>query len=1015
MDLQGPVFTELSNVRQVGLALLDSPKHVDLGTRLLEEAAKTLTGYTPTLTKGAAITLLLETEIPKVKTPGNSNLLAILFGLPENLTGLHPRELRTKAAKAAGETRENFARTGRKEDQTLQSLAAQIVADCLNSGIAGSRSRPGAANGAASAKPRYSNPLYIHRPQLHEAYSDLAHSDAKVIVLYGFPGMGKTWLVRSIVKLADGSAAPVIRVHEGRPYLPDVQQAIAAYPIDTSRLIAAEPEAYLTLLLSDESGPDRVVLDGLETADELTDFLPASPTSSVVVATCRAKGNFPPDDCQFIRVDKMSSDESIEMVRRFLPQLSGEDAAYLAKTVNGYPIVLRYACALLANSSSIVRDFCQELLTDAQSIAGRTPTPGNDTLLIVLIRLTEAIKKRNSDAYDLLIVTCFVGDILQEGAYRPVLEKYLAIIRDLTSASVRCADAIQVLIDMAIIDTRPDDYIVLHSLTRRTLRAYFRDRIRDVGEATAVLDAQYGENSQKWSKDDYFVLHKEETYAAWHCMEIYCAWLIEMNNSPEAIPHPRLQAYVADRLAVIVLSTNEIILKKFGVKLPEMWIDFARRTRPDVYFLLTQMQVSEQEDEGNDEVADDSHADDSHLQGNSETASQDHYLLYREVGSRLHSMLTSWGDPQRRAAGQADARAHFGDLYKALTHALETGQSINGIVDALDEYLDQIQQHKMRSVLLETAIACLPTPSSREQQEELAKLHDCAGGAAIQQHHFDDARRHYETELQLDQAMDDRRAQGVDYHQLGMVAEEQRNFDEAKINYRKALEIRKEFDDQHGIASTYEGIGRLADKKHELTEAESNFRKALGLFVELGDKRRVAGVYHGLGQVATRDQRFAEAEENYRKALSVFQEIGDRHHAATCYHSLGVVAEEQQNFPEAKANYQKSLDIKLELDDRLGAAATYNQLGMIARAERRYAEAKANYRNALEIFWSADDEYSAGLVHHNLGDLALDDGQPKEALASYGEALRIFEKFGDEEKTADTYETIIKMRQGDNE
>ena len=239
MEAQEPVFTQLSRVRQVGLALLDNPRHVDLETQLLEEAAKTSPGYGPSLTRGAAIALL-ETEIPKVKTPGHSDLLAILFGLSKNLAGLHPTELRTKAANAAGDTRANFARTGRKEDQILQSLAAQIVADCLNSDVTGSRSRVEAANSAT-------NPLYVHRPQLHEAYSRLVHSDVRLIVLYGLPGMGKTWLARAIVKLINGSPAPVIRVHKGRLYLPDVQQAIAAYPIDTMRVVAAEPEAYLTL------------------------------------------------------------------------------------------------------------------------------------------------------------------------------------------------------------------------------------------------------------------------------------------------------------------------------------------------------------------------------------------------------------------------------------------------------------------------------------------------------------------------------------------------------------------------------------------------------------------------------------------------------------------------------------------------------------------------------------------------------------------------------------------------
>jgi|GEM_PF-6561228 len=133
---QEAVFEQLRNVRRVGLALLDNPKHLNLPTDLLETAAKSVPGYNPGLTRTAAITLLLKYEISQVTDAAHSDWLIIIFGLAPEYKGKSPSELRIKAKTAADVTIGTWKRPKGREEQVLHSLAAQIIADCFHTDAA---------------------------------------------------------------------------------------------------------------------------------------------------------------------------------------------------------------------------------------------------------------------------------------------------------------------------------------------------------------------------------------------------------------------------------------------------------------------------------------------------------------------------------------------------------------------------------------------------------------------------------------------------------------------------------------------------------------------------------------------------------------------------------------------------------------------------------------------------------------------------------------------------------------
>jgi tetratricopeptide (TPR) repeat protein len=365
-----------------------------------------------------------------------------------------------------------------------------------------------------------------------------------------------------------------------------------------------------------------------------------------------------------------------------------------------------------------------------------------------------------------------------------------------------------------------------------------------------------------------------------------------------------------------------------------------------------------------------------------------HYQLYYELAMELYRMLLSRDSPEKRKAGQVIIQAEYPNLAAALAYALGTSQPISVLIGALDEYLDQAKQHGARRELLESAISIYPNPANEVQQRELCQLYDLAGSTALAQRRLDDARSHYETELQLIPT-DSHKQLGITYHQLGIIAELQRRFADAETNYHKALDAFTEIDDRYETAGVYGQLGALAAAQRQYADAEANYRIALDIKLEFDDRSSAAITHNNLAMVLRHQKKYSEAESNYRKALDIYLEFGDRGGAGAVYYNLGVLALEQRQAAKAEVMVRHALNIYLEIDDRYETAGVYALLASIAIDQRRYAGAESNYGRALDIYLEFDDQYHASVIYHNLGVLAARQQNYAEAAANYRKALDI--------------------------
>lgn len=250
------------------------------------------------------------------------------------------------------------------------------------------------------------NHLYVPRDKVHTEFDRIRADAARLIVLHGQAGMGKTWLARELARRAYPDVqVPLIEVQGGQPDVTGIRAALRQFNIEVSDSIAGDPKLCLAVLLTDEHGPTVTILDGLESADDLRDLIPNA--KGLVIATCRDTGGSPPGQACFIPVGQMETPEAVALVQKRLPSLADAEAELLATSLERYPLIMRYACALIAQQRIPVGQFCESLSSDIGRFAGVTRTENRQALSLVLQQTLEAIDRADPAAFELAFLVAY--------------------------------------------------------------------------------------------------------------------------------------------------------------------------------------------------------------------------------------------------------------------------------------------------------------------------------------------------------------------------------------------------------------------------------------------------------------------------------------------------------------------------------------------------------------------------------------------------------------------------------
>lgn len=304
-------------------------------------------------------------------------------------------------------------------------------------------------------------PSYVHRKREEMEFHRLVAEGAKLIVFVGQAGMGKT----SLAKVLAGDTH-FVRVLGGEVHRGDLAAAFAA----TTTGFKSSPEDLIERLATLACGPGApkfIVLDNLESADELQSLLPHR-TDSTVVATCRRRGDSPPTHCQYINVGEMSRPQAEMMARSYAPNLSEEDGRYVADVFSGHPLIIRHVCSMLLYTSLPIRQFCDEIKEDSQALVSNVYTTDGVTLLAVLRRVLKVIGSRNALCYELLAALVVTDGSFTNGDF---LLSYLRTFQDKISLA-HLTQLLHMLQQFSLVELLLEEVpsVVMHNLTQEVLR-----------------------------------------------------------------------------------------------------------------------------------------------------------------------------------------------------------------------------------------------------------------------------------------------------------------------------------------------------------------------------------------------------------------------------------------------------------------------------------------------------------------------------------------------------------------
>ena len=276
---------------------------------------------------------------------------------------------------------------------------------------------------------------------------------------------------------------------------------------------------------------------------------------------------------------------------------------------------------------------------------------------------------------------------------------------------------------------------------------------------------------------------------------------------------------------------------------------------------------------------------------------------------------------------------------------------------------------------------------------------------------YHEAKECLEEALSISKEFGDKQKEALFYGNLGNVHQSIREYNTAKEYYEKALAISKEIGDKMGEACCYGNAGNVFRSVGEYRKAKEYYENALSIRKEIGDRKGVGDDYGNLGAMYQLVGEYQKAKEYQEEALAISKEIGDKKGEASSYINLGTVFRLVGEHQKGKEQYEKALAIQNEIVDKMGEACCYANVGNVFLSVGDYQKAKEHYDNALALKNEIGDRKGEANGYENLGTLFLSLGDYEKAREYYGKALVISKEIGDREGEASRYGHLASIFQ----
>ncbi|GAA5531028.1 tetratricopeptide repeat protein [Herpetosiphon gulosus] len=199
--------------------------------------------------------------------------------------------------------------------------------------------------------------------------------------------------------------------------------------------------------------------------------------------------------------------------------------------------------------------------------------------------------------------------------------------------------------------------------------------------------------------------------------------------------------------------------------------------------------------------------------------SYQHCLTLTRIGRCLHRL----GQPAQAQGFQQQALTMLEHLHSQAPDNTYLRQKSNCLIDLADCHRDQGQFAQAKNYYEQVLAIAKQLGDARNQAVSFGQL----GLLALEQRQYAEANQHYAAALAICQHLNEPSMMAGCYHQLGMVAEQQQAWSSAEHYYRQSLAIEEGLRDSLGAAQTCNQLATVTASAGKPSEAEGWFQRAL--------------------------------------------------------------------------------------------------------------------------------------------------------------------------------------------
>jgi tetratricopeptide (TPR) repeat protein len=309
--------------------------------------------------------------------------------------------------------------------------------------------------------------------------------------------------------------------------------------------------------------------------------------------------------------------------------------------------------------------------------------------------------------------------------------------------------------------------------------------------------------------------------------------------------------------------------------------------------------------------------------------------------TRLLARIETQPEGEPRGQGSYEHGETLLKLACCLRDAGQLGAAANRLDEALTIHEELVKQH----------------PDNRDVLRQQSALLAEAGNVLLAQGKYLKARKAYEGSLETAEQLNDQRNQAALLGQLGLLALSQEEYPEARARYEEARRLLEALNEPATVAIVWHQLGLVAQRQGQWAEAERCYRQSLALEEYLHDEVGVAETCNQLGIVARNDQRPGEAEGWYRQGLERLARAqpGSARHATLLNNLADLLTAEiragrmkAERTAAARQSAEEALAFTEQLDASAGIWTTLGILAEIAELEGQTEVARAYRRREYE-------------------------------------------------------------------